>query len=278
MAKRRDVEYIAATLPPPKLLSLIEAEADAPEQTRAYFTIELSDDLGQVGLGIYSYAQWRTKLEADGYVNYWLRNDKVLPLSQARIRVDRDGGTFPVAEARPGSLLCVEHRGNYAFLAQEFLAPTRWLILQVAIRKKRAQKAYLAVGESPEEARELSWTILPPGWWADRRWINAVGKNSATVGLEVERIENIISLGPLEMYRSSKLLTDHNYHAFLFPDAVVAESPLEGNAIYILHGTNDWKRLLSLSKRELLNREPKRVVRIVHTGDWQSRLRHELEQ
>jgi len=49
--------------------------------------------------------------------------------------------------------------------------------------------------------------------------------------------------------------------------------PIRGQRDILISSTEDWKRLLNGSKRNLLNIAQGRADRIVHTGDWKSRLR-----
>jgi len=63
------------------------------------------------------------------------------------------------------------------------------------------------------------------------------------------------------------------YLAYLFPgmDGAVLENPIEGNAVYVFDA--NWRELSKLSKMELLQQAKHKFRRIVHTGDWQNRLK-----
>ena len=69
----------------------------------------------------------------------------------------------------------------------------------------------------------------------------------------------------------------HPYWVFVFAHHVVAECPLEGNALYVIDGTEDWRNLLSRSKQNLRTVAAERIHRIVHTGDWKAKLRRVLK-
>jgi len=80
------------------------------------------------------------------------------------------------------------------------------------------------------------------------------------------------SLDPDRRYIGNDKFGSYPYYVFIFKHHVVAECPLEGNAIYVIEGTEDWQSLLNRSKRNLLAAVPNRVSRVLHTGAWQNRL------
>jgi len=129
-----------------------------------------------------------------------------------------------------------------------------------------------------ETSNYLQWSVLPPGWWNDSKYTDQITKNSKTGQLLIERLRYVDQLNPLERWRSNEQLGSDPYWVFVFPRHVVAECPTHGNAIYIIKGTSDWRNLLNRPKSDLLKGFPDRVVRIMHSGDWQSRLRRKLRE
>ena len=129
-----------------------------------------------------------------------------------------------------------------------------------------------------ETSNYLQWSVLPPGWWNDSKYTDQITKNSKTGQLLIERLRYADQLNPLERWRSNEQLGSDPYWVFVFPRHVVAECPTHGNAIYIIKGTSDWRNLLNRPKADLLKGFPDRVVRIMHSGDWQSRLRRKLRE
>jgi len=129
-----------------------------------------------------------------------------------------------------------------------------------------------------ETSNSLQWSVLPPGWWNDSKYTDQITKNAKTGQLLIERLRYVDHLNPLERWRSQEQLGSDPYWVFVFPHHVVAECPTHGNAIYIIKGTSDWRNLLNRSKADLLKGFPDRVVRIMHRGDWQSRLRRKLRE
>jgi hypothetical protein len=57
---------------------------------------------------------------------------------------------------------------------------------------------------------------------------------------------------------------------------VAFENPREGNAIYIVFGK--WEEISKFSKSELLEskNDGRSFVRVIHIGDWKSRLKEKL--
>jgi len=129
-----------------------------------------------------------------------------------------------------------------------------------------------------ENPNSLQWSVLPPGWWNDSKYTDQITKNSKTGQLLIERLRYVDQLNPLERWRSQERLGSDPYWVFVFPHHVVAECPTHGNAIYIIKGTSGWQNLLNRSKADLLKAFPDRVVRIMHRGDWESRLSRVLRE
>lgn len=122
----------------------------------------------------------------------------------------------------------------------------------------------------------LDWTVLPPGWWNDRKYTDHIALDRQAAQLVLERLRYVDQLDPLERWRSEQRFGLDPYWVFVFSTHVVAECPTHGNAVYVIKGTKDWRNLLSRSKTNLLKNFPQRVVRIIHTGNWQLRLRRVL--
>ena len=62
------------------------------------------------------------------------------------------------------------------------------------------------------------------------------------------------------------------YLAFLFPgmNGAILENPFEGNAVYAFD--DHWRERSKLTKSELFLEARRHFCRIVHAGDWKSRL------
>ena len=127
--------------------------------------------------------------------------------------------------------------------------------------------------------RNTDWEILPPGWWHDprhREQLESQFRDKEQAQLFLQRLEYLDTFNPTEVYRSRFSDQGSPYYAYVFAESVVAENPLEGNAIYVIRGLESWQSLLKLSKENLRHQYPSRVKRIVHRGDWETRLQREI--
>jgi hypothetical protein len=123
--------------------------------------------------------------------------------------------------------------------------------------------------------KQLDWPILPIGWWTIPKYklLATRGTQDRQSGqLVIDRLIFLDSLNPKERYIGQDRFGSDPYWVFVFEEHVVAECPMEGNAIYVVHGTHDWKTLLNRSKRALRAAAANRYKRIVHRGDWKTRI------
>jgi hypothetical protein len=63
-------------------------------------------------------------------------------------------------------------------------------------------------------------------------------------------------------------------YEFTFSDRIVLETPIRGNATYVLSG--DWQKMIYLSKAELRSEYADRYTKVVHKGRWIQRVRAAL--
>jgi hypothetical protein len=121
----------------------------------------------------------------------------------------------------------------------------------------------------------LDWEFLPVGWWRNPAMAARIEENldKGQARLLMERLDFIESCQPRECFMSSFSRDKVPYYAYLFERCVIAENPLEGNAIYVIKGIEKWQSMLHLDKRTLRTRYADRVTRVVHRGDWKHRLR-----
>lgn len=133
--------------------------------------------------------------------------------------------------------------------------------------------------DDPKQAQvkvqQLSWKLLPPGELnleSLRQQLRAsANRQNKDPGFDVSRLDFLLNLKPGSIYAG--LDEFDGYLAFLFPqlDGAVLENPVEGNAVYVFSA--DWRQLSKFSKSELFQQAPHQFRRIVHSGDWQSRLK-----
>jgi hypothetical protein len=126
---------------------------------------------------------------------------------------------------------------------------------------------------------KLNWRLLPAGQLLidqiERhfRLLAHSRKRSSQRRLDWRRIEFLLEQQPDHAFVGVEEFD--GYVAFIFSRVgkTVLENPLEGNAIYVFE--KDWKNLSRLTKSEVLSDGGFRT-RIVHTREWQSRLRQVL--
>jgi hypothetical protein len=93
---------------------------------------------------------------------------------------------------------------------------------------------------------------------------------------DLSRLEKLATLNPSECYVGLDEFEGYVVFCFSGTETAVLENPLEGNAVYII--SSGWQPLSRLSKSELLEEMPEIVHRVVHQGDWFSRLVIELSR
>jgi hypothetical protein len=116
---------------------------------------------------------------------------------------------------------------------------------------------------------ELSFEILPPGLWNSGVLVPYLGGQGWDEKKIVpERLDHLISLNPLMVFKGNVYRGYNDYLLFLFEKGgpAVLETPIHGNATYILH--REWLALCQRSKHELIKNPD--VTRIIHHNmtDW----------
>jgi hypothetical protein len=129
-------------------------------------------------------------------------------------------------------------------------------------------------GRGDPTLQRVNWRMLPPGeqpWPRLRAHLEhvlaAAPKDTRTMILE--RQENVIGLGPAQIFVGNGGFDD--YLAYVFPrrGLVVLESIRRDNAIYVFG--SDWEIVSQLSKAQVLSGAVHKV-RIIHSGGWKERL------
>jgi hypothetical protein len=135
---------------------------------------------------------------------------------------------------------------------------------------------YIISSEWFDDVGVLPWIILPPGEHPFPALIEHFKSLAKKYNEEFdeERLNRIYSLKPTARHKG--LGKFDRYIICLFKESrkAVLESPFYGNAIYIVEG--DWESLSRLTKKELLEDYPREVIRVIHSGDWFSRLKELL--
>jgi hypothetical protein len=179
-------------------------------------------------------------------------------------------------------------RASEARLAQEE-APVserrRELVRQIeeahARHRAAAEKRAARGSGDAVPVRRLPFEPLPPGSWTMDDVVNhyttvAHRLPSGLLGRSIqwERLRQIESLGPNVCYVGDQMWLGYTVFTFAYTQRAVLECPIEGNATYVLSG--DWKCMARYSKQEMRQKYPKGFAKVVHRGDWLSRVRTAL--
>ena len=81
-------------------------------------------------------------------------------------------------------------------------------------------------------------------------------------------------LAPLPCYIGNESWDGYVVFEFRDSNSVVLECPFEGNATYILPA--DWKIMAGHTKDEIRRIFENRYTKVVHKGDWLSRIREAI--
>jgi len=126
--------------------------------------------------------------------------------------------------------------------------------------------------------KRLSWEVLPVGWSRNGQEFERAqellfdGQKVFSEKLNYDRLTFLDQLAPLESYVGVDTLGSRVYVLYIFDRHVVAECPLEGNALYVVDGTEDWREIFQHSKADFRTIAKHRFKRVIHKGDWKSRL------
>jgi hypothetical protein len=125
--------------------------------------------------------------------------------------------------------------------------------------------------------KHLPWRVLPPGELSVttlHQHYHRLQQQNPHVRYERERITNAFSLHPDQCYVGRDEFEGYMVLTFAHTPKALLECPEFGNAIYIIN--SDWKRLSSKTKQELLANHSGEITKMVHKGDWFSRVKRGL--
>jgi hypothetical protein len=119
---------------------------------------------------------------------------------------------------------------------------------------------------------QLSWEVLPAGWWAQRtiRLLSRGRRKNLNHRERTERIALLDGLKPSAWYRGS-LLGEDLYFAAVFNGVAIADAEEFGNALYYYKCDNEsWQGIFRLTKRAALGAGARRI----HSEGWERRVRN----
>lgn len=149
---------------------------------------------------------------------------------------------------------------------------------QVAVVRIRKEVGLL---KKPSEqiVERVPWKILPPGEHPFQQifaYFKEVQRRHPELRIDEDRLKKVESLNPNQRFTGEDEFDGYVIFYFDRTETAVLESPLFGNAIYVIQGK--WKSLSRKSKGELLTRYSGTVTRVIHLGDWFARLRKLVNQ
>jgi hypothetical protein len=140
------------------------------------------------------------------------------------------------------------------------------------IEKPSKKRKLITQDKTVISAIPLRWEVLPPGWWRER------GNNTKLLTSKqrlhydrVERLKYIDSLNPEKVYLGKNYLGERIYYVAVFKSCVVAESATYGNAAYFVFDIENWQKILSHSKKDVLKLNDA-VLRVPHIFDWRTKI------
>lgn len=164
--------------------------------------------------------------------------------------------------------------------AQAYRAHKIWLRKQAQAGPAGAERNGITENRGiPVE--KLHFELLPPGTWDVDKVIahyhqecDRFPPDLRNREIQWERLKAIGSLRPTRCYIGTELWLGYVLFDFSDSGKVVLECPVEGNATYILSG--EWKGMVAHPKSFLRTNFPQHCAKIVHKGDWISRVAQTL--
>jgi hypothetical protein len=127
------------------------------------------------------------------------------------------------------------------------------------------------------DAKSVPWRFLPKTDLSEATvmaLLRDFQSRRRDVQVDEARLRDAFRLSPEEVYVGQDDFD--GYFAFCFERerSVLLDHPVVGNAAYVFG--SDWRSLSRLSKKELLDSHRGQFVRVVHSADWQRKIRTAL--
>lgn len=132
----------------------------------------------------------------------------------------------------------------------------------------RCKRILVVDTDSAGATGQLSWEVLPLGWWRDPVFVSGLGSGPGWKQgpRDVERLRRLAQLNPAATYQGL-YLGRRQYIVFVFDGVAIAECPTWGNALYYTIDP-DWRSVFALTKRDAIRLGARRIF---HRGDWFAR-------
>jgi hypothetical protein len=122
----------------------------------------------------------------------------------------------------------------------------------------------------------VPWTIIPPGHWTFDRLFqhySVLMKRHPEVEWQPERLRFVQTLRPSSYVVGRDDFEGYCVFLFDWTHRALLEHPIKGNAVYIFQEFE--LSLTRLTKAQMRARQ-RTVERVIHIGDWQTRIWHVL--
>ena len=149
-------------------------------------------------------------------------------------------------------------------------------LLQENVGASDVEKADITIDEYVRTLH-VSWDILPPGTIDEiiARIFPGAKPTEDDKNTTIERYNFFMSLNPKSLVYGQSGFQRY-FGALINDDLVVFENVKYGNAIYIMF--ENWQELSQKSRIELLSGKfGEKFERVIHTGDWQNKVRKIIE-
>lgn len=156
----------------------------------------------------------------------------------------------------------------------------RKLKCKVEYLEKKITEKNEEIAISFDKIHKLPFEIFPNKEWGVEDIISQCNSRvksmnfsdvSGTV-IDVKRIESIGTLNPVDCYLGKNSWSGYVVFTFKKTNNVILECPYEGNATYVIHAADDWKKYIVDSRQYLRENYPKNYTKCVHKGDWLERV------
>lgn len=144
--------------------------------------------------------------------------------------------------------------------------------------RKDIDRAFVPWADVPTE--DVRWEYFPTGEYSSVndvfRHYEGLRHRNPRIRYDQDRIKKAESLGPNKRWVEKGGVKDYMVLTFDHTPKALMESPIYGNAAYVL---SDWKQQSRMSKRELIDMadQSDEVIRVTHQGDWSQDIKQALE-
>jgi hypothetical protein len=187
---------------------------------------------------------------------------RILAAPQPPIKVD----------SRP--TICCKVKGETGVVCNAIVHQDR---MELHMKNNHAKEQDSQSQHLPTE--QFPFILLPPGNWEYQKIFEHYRKRSQHNGFseqnfDSDRTRQVNSLNPVLRHFGLKAWFGYGVYEFSYSSRVLLESFVSNNAAYIVSG--DWTEMIRISKAELRKEFASSYTKVVHTGEWLTRIDHAL--